>query len=186
MSMLQLVAKKTSMSYVSIMVPDGAEEMDDFIEAKLSGFEQDLLEYAPKPYSHYEEVIMGLTIYHRCLDPSLLQSKTSAAALAPVAETAATSAGVATSEDSKETGDGDDSVPDLVSITAEAAQSTPAKGAVAKGAVATEAAVVAAPETATPESALPATEVEACIATAKPNDAAETEDVAGVQRSLVF
>lgn len=158
MSLLQLVAKKTSMSYVSIMVPDDAEDMDNFIETKLKGFEQDMFQYATKSYDHYEELVAGLTIYQRCLDPSLMPKKAAAKVLAPVAEAAA----APPSEEA----------PKLAKAPAEATVST--------ASVAATTATDAVP--ATPEPVVAAT-----AEPPKPNAAAVAEeDVPVAQRSLVF
>lgn len=71
MNLMQLIGRKEGMSYVSIIVPDGCEPMDEFLEKKLPTFEEDCFDYAET-----DEIEMdAITVYHRCIDPSLAKSK---------------------------------------------------------------------------------------------------------------
>jgi len=74
MNLLQLIARKESMTFVSMLVPWGCVAMETFIENKLKGFEEDELDYAPGSVDDYED-LEGLSIFHRCINPANMPAK---------------------------------------------------------------------------------------------------------------
>eukprot|EP00040_Diaphanoeca_grandis_P002642 m.22325 g.22325 ORF g.22325 m.22325 type:complete len:261 (-) comp13772_c0_seq1:184-966(-) len=83
MSLLQLIARKENMTYVSVIVPDNCDPMENFINNKLKGFEEDDFEYVDDDQIEMDEI----TIYQRCINPQLKPNpitNTNAAVMGPV------------------------------------------------------------------------------------------------------
>jgi len=133
MNLLQLIARKECMTFVSMLVPWGCVAMETFIEQKLKGFEEDELDYAEGDLDDYED-LEGLSVFHRCINPANMPAKVvkPAPKLVPAkTETETTPTVVATIEDEESGDDVDDEEEDgeVISTGEVDPSSTPVKQA---------------------------------------------------------